>query len=51
MVANISQVFLHPQNLNSIPFTDVCILAVADTVDQVEAMIYRILLSCSRLSL
>lgn len=51
IVANLIQPFLHHQNLRSIAFTNVCIATVADTVDRVEAVIYRILLSCSRLSL
>lgn len=52
MVANISQPLLQQQNLSSITFTNaVCIFADADSVDQAEAVIYRILLSCSRLFL
>lgn len=52
MVANISQPLLQHQNLSSITFTKtMCVFAGADTVHQAEAVSYRILLSCSRLSL
>lgn len=52
MVANISQSLSRHQNLSSITFAKtMCISAGADIVYQAEAVSYRILLSCSRLSL
>lgn len=52
LVANISQPLSHHQNLSSITLTKtMCKFAGAVTVHQAEAVSYRILLSCPRLSL